>query len=101
MDILEQVIYPAIDDINETLPTDRKIKKSADYSLIGKEVLLDSIQIVSFIVAIEEVVLDVTGNDISLINEEVMSRTESPLTNLTQLANYIAERLENLKQEAD
>ena len=100
MDIMQHIIYPAIDDINETLPADRKIRKSADYCLIGKDVLLDSIQIVSFIVAIEEVILDVTGNDISLINEEVMSRASNPLTSLTHLANYVAECLENLEQEA-
>ncbi len=100
MDIMQDIIYPAIDDINTTLPADRHIKKTPDYRLIGKESLLDSIQIVSFVVAIEEVILEVLGKDITLLDEEAMTKGQNPLTNLSSLADYVADRLNILEMEA-
>lgn len=93
MDVMHEIIYLAVDDINATLPPERRIIKSPDTRLLGKGVLLDSIQLVSFVMSIEEVILDFTGKDLTLLTEEAMAREPSPLTSLNHLTDYVIERL--------
>lgn len=93
MDVMHEIIYLAVDDVNATLPLERKIIKSPDTRLLGKDVLLDSIQLVSFVMSIEEVILDLIGKDITLLTEEAMAREPSPLASLNNLNDYVIERL--------
>ena len=93
MDILEGIIYPVIDEFNPTLPADRQLAKDPDTELFGTDNGLESIQLVSFVVAVEDHILDTMGNDLVLADEKAMSRRNSPFRNLAALAEYIAELL--------
>lgn len=62
-----------------------------DTRLIGLTGILDSIDLVSFIVHIEEVVNDSFALEISLTDERAMSRTTSPFLSLEALSRFILE----------
>jgi hypothetical protein len=93
MNTINDIVFPAIDEINLTLPAHQKLQKSLDTQLIGKGAWLDSIQLMSFVLAAEDIILDLTGQEISLVTEDAMSRPVSPLTSIRHFADYVEERL--------
>lgn len=91
MNIIENVLFPVLDEFNKTLPADKALEKSADTLLMGDGAILDSMQLVSFILTVEETLLDTTGHDFVLADEKAMSRRNSPFRSLSALADYINE----------
>jgi acyl carrier protein len=83
-------IYGAIDEVNETLPADKKLKKTEDAVLVGKSGVLDSLGIVTLITATEQRVADGLGAAITLADESAMSGDDSPFKNVGALADFIA-----------
>jgi hypothetical protein len=57
--------------------------------LIGSAGIFDSIDLVSFIVELEEVINDAFSTDIELANDSVMSSRTSPFINISTLSDYI------------
>lgn len=62
-------------------------------SLLGPGAQLDSVALVTLVVTVESRVKDELGRDLTLADEEAMSRVNSPLRTVGTLADYIAERL--------
>jgi len=93
MNVLTDIIYPVIDEFNQTLPDGRHLNKAPDTVLFGGGNGLESIQLVSFVVALEDHLLDFTGKDIILADEKAMSRRNSPFRDMQALADYIGELL--------
>ena len=81
---------PEIDILTKNV---QKLQKSMDTQLIGKGAWLDSIQLMSFVLSAEDIILDLTGREISLVTEEAMSRPVNPLTSIRHFADYVEERL--------
>jgi acyl carrier protein len=82
-----QVIYDAIDDMNDEL--DVRIPKAEDTVLFGEGSALDSIGLVRLILAIEEGVEDDLNVSITLADEKAMSRERSPFRTVSSLAEYV------------
>jgi len=57
--------------------------------LIGSSGCLDSMDLVSFIVDIEELISDEFSLDIELANDSAMSNRTSPFVNASTLSDYI------------
>jgi acyl carrier protein len=89
MNSLEQVVYPALDVVNGLLPPGEGVKKDPGSVLFGLEGGLDSINLVNFIVVVEERFHAATGRNLSLMNPEVMVMEEFPFSTLGSLAAYI------------
>ena len=88
-DKLTQVIFKAVDEINENLSEDEKLQKSLETILYGKNSLLDSIGLVNLIVATEENIEDEFGRTLTIADEKAMSQKESPFKTIETLRNYI------------
>jgi hypothetical protein len=82
-------IYRAIDWINGELPPDRQLIKVPGTRLLGSESVLDSMYLVSLIIAIEREVEDTFGVALTLANERALSMKESPFRSIQSLADYI------------
>ena len=91
MNILAQIIYPAIDEFNSTLPPQQQLIKSTDTVLFGHGATIDSIQMVSLIIEAEELLQDLVDEDMKLVTEESLARQDSPFKNIANLASYIEE----------
>jgi acyl carrier protein len=82
-------IYRAADWINDELPPGRQLIKAPETPLLGTESVLDSIQLVSLIVAIEREVEDAFGVALTLADERALSMKASPFRSIESLADYI------------
>jgi acyl carrier protein len=83
-------IYRAVDWINGELPPDRQLIKAPETRLLASESVLDSMHLVSLIVAIEREVEDGFGVALTLADERALSMKASPFRSIRSLADYIA-----------
>jgi acetyltransferase-like isoleucine patch superfamily enzyme/acyl carrier protein len=82
-------IYRAIDWINGELPSDRQLTKALETRLVGSQSVVDSMQLVNLIVAIEREVEDTFGVAVTLADERALSMKASPFRSVQSLADYI------------
>ena len=82
-------IYRAVDWINGELPPDRQLIKAPETRLVGPQSVLDSMHLVSLIVAIEREVEDTFSLTLTLADERALSIKESPFRSIQSLADYI------------
>jgi len=82
-------IYRAVDWINGELRPDRQLIKAGETRLLGSQSVLDSMHLVSLIVAIEREVEDIFGVTLTLVDERALSMKESPFRSIRSLADYI------------
>lgn len=61
--------------------------------LIGSSPLFDSIELVSFIVEVEQFLEDELNIEIGLTTENAMSRRTSPFLSIEAMTNYIIEQI--------
>ena len=61
--------------------------------LIGSSPLFDSIELVSFIVEVEQFLEDELNIEIGLTTENAMSRRTSPFLSIEAMTNYIIEHI--------
>jgi acyl carrier protein len=59
-----------------------------DTSLFGSGGALDSIGLVSVVIELEQKLSDLSGNDVSLMNDRAMSRSHNPFRTSRALAEY-------------
>ena len=62
-----------------------------EIKLLGSRSICDSLELVSFLVSMEESVGDEFDMQISLMNERAMSQERSPFRNLDVLIHYLVE----------
>ena len=82
-------IYRAVDWMNGELPPDRQLIKAPETRLLGSQSVLDSMHLVSLIVAIEREVEDTFSLTLTLADERALSMKESPFRSIQSLADYI------------
>ena len=92
-----QIIYSAIDELNQQLP--ERLEKSADTVLFGEGAKLDSLGLVNLIVITEQKAEEALGATITLADEKAMSRENSPFKSIGTLADYISSVLEESSHE--
>lgn len=99
MDVLEDIVYPVVDDMRESIEHPELLEKSPDTRLIGQDAAFDSVALVSFIVAVENRIEDELDVSLTIADEKAMSRKSSPFLTLGTLAGYIKELLEEAGDE--
>jgi acyl carrier protein len=82
-------IYRAVDWINGELPPDRQLIKAPETRLLGSQSVLDSMHLVSLIIAVEQEVEDMFGVAPTLADERALSMNESPFRSIQSLTDYI------------
>ena len=89
-----QAIFSAINEINQQLPTSKRLVPSRETLLTGPSAQLDSLGLVNLIVATEESIEDAFGQTINIADKAAMSEVESPFRSVETLAAYIMKRIE-------
>ncbi len=97
-DRILQTIFNGVDEINMELPKEQLMEKSEDFVLFGQSSKLDSLGLVTFIVAIEQKFQEELGVTITLADERAMSQKRSPFATIGTLADYV---FGLLKENAD
>lgn len=96
---IEKVIYQVIDEVNVNQPNDAKLDKSRDTILFGSGGVLDSLGLVSLVVASEQQLEEELGRTITLTDERAMSERNSPFRTIGTLIDYVAALLEETKND--
>ncbi len=88
-----QLIYDAIDVVNEQIIDGPSIEKAAETPLLGDDSAVDSLTLVNLVVAVEELVNDRLGKTITLVDEETFTDESRPLATVQSLANLVDKKL--------
>ena len=89
------LVYEAIDLVNEQILTGPKIGKTTDTVLLGEDGAIDSLSLVNLVVAVEELVADRLGKSITLVDEETFTDESRPLATVGSLASLVDQKLAN------
>jgi acyl carrier protein len=84
-------IKDAVAEINLSRDPDKQISDDPDAVLYGDGSDLDSMGLVTVVMAAEQHIGDAIGDDIVLASEAAMSRKRSPYRSLGRLAEYAVE----------
>lgn len=91
IDQAQAAVQAAVEEANLSLPGDKQIATDLDAVLYGAGSPLDSIGLVTVVMAAEAHVADITGVDVVLASEAAMSRKRSPYRSLRALADFVLE----------
>jgi len=83
------LILAEVKEINENLQNKIPADLGAATPLFGGKGVLDSIGLVTLVVAVEQSVEDEFGVSLILANEKAISQKSSPFASVDALANYI------------
>lgn len=83
------VVFRAVDEVNQTRPADKAVPKALDTRLAGPQGTLDSLGLVNLIVAVEENIEIEFGVNVDLANQRAASAQTNPLDTIATLADYV------------
>ena len=86
-----ELVYRAVDEINEDLKVETRLVKKPETVLFGRTATIDSMSLVSFIVAVEQQLHDEFSLGVTLANEKAMSMERSPFRTLESMIDYVCE----------
>ena len=86
---VDQILFAAIEEINEQLPPGQAIVADKSTLLFGREGVIDSLTLVNLVVVAEQKVQETLNCAITLADERAMSQKNSPFKSVESLANYI------------
>ena len=95
--LAQSLIYAAVDDTNEMIPEDRRINKSYDTILIGKNSPMDSLALINLLVSLEDKVITRFAISLHLYNE--IAKPSGPFATLGTLIMYVTEKLRQAGHE--
>jgi len=90
---ISKAVYTAVDDLNEQLPKGVQIDKSLDAPLYGTSGKLESLDFVTLIMEVEEKINAEFGTDITIADDNLLSKEKSPFSTLRTLIEYLHELL--------
>jgi hypothetical protein len=88
------IVYEALDVVNELRPEAEQLTKSPDLLLFGEDGCLDSLALTTLVLSIERKVNEATGNDIDLFGPDVIEGDMSSLRTVSTLVGSILKQLE-------
>ena len=93
----KEILKQAIEEINEQLEENEKVKFSPDIHFIGSQACMDSITFVTFISTIEELIEDKLGKTVRLVDEKAFSQKRSPFYSIETMTAYIDQLIKETK----
>ena len=93
---VSKAVFSAVDELNAQLPGGVTVDKALDAPLYGTGGKLESLDFVTLIMEVEEKIKAEFGTDITIADENLLSKEKSPFSSLRTLIEYLEELL---KQE--
>ena len=83
------LIYRTVDLMNQQLPAARRLGRSPGTVIVGDGGALDSLGIVNFVLALEELVADALGRPVPLLDAERLAAEDSPFRTIDSLTTHL------------
>ena len=90
---ISKAVFAAVDNVNEQLPAGVKIDKELDAPLYGASGKLESLDFVTLIMEVEEKINSEFGSDITIADDNLLSKEKSPFSTLGTLIDYLRDLL--------
>jgi acyl carrier protein len=90
---VSKAVFSAVDELNTQLPAGVSVEKSLDAPLYGAGGKLESLDFVTLIMEVEEKINAEFGTDITIADENLLSKAKSPFSTLRSLMEYLEELL--------
>jgi acyl carrier protein len=90
---ISKAVFAAVDGLNEQLPPGTHVEKSLDAPLYGASGKLESLDFVTLIMEVEEKINAEFGTDITIADDNLLSKEKSPFSTLGTLIEYLRELL--------
>jgi acyl carrier protein len=90
---VSKAVFSAVDELNTQLPAGVTVEKSLDAPLYGAGGKLESLDFVTLIMEVEEKINAEFGTDITIADENLLSKQKSPFSTLRTLIEYLEELL--------
>jgi acyl carrier protein len=90
---VSKAVFSAVDELNTQLPAGVRVEKSLDAPLYGAGGKLESLDFVTLIMEVEEKINAEFGADITIADEDLLSKAKSPFSTLRTLIEYLEELL--------
>jgi acyl carrier protein len=90
---ITKAVFAAVDELNEQLPAGVHVEKSLDAPLYGTSGKLESLDFVTLIMEVEEKLNAEFGTDITIADEDLLSKEKSPFSSLGTLIEYLQDLL--------
>jgi acyl carrier protein len=90
---VSKAVFSAVDELNQQLPAGVSVEKSLDAPLYGAGGKLESLDFVTLIMEVEEKINAEFGTDITIADENLLSKEKSPFSTLRTLIEYLEELL--------
>jgi hypothetical protein len=86
------VMYECVDEVNAQLPSKMRLAKARDTVLVGEGGALDSLTLITFLVAVEDAIANRSGVLLGILDLLVLTE-DGPFRTMGSLAGMISERL--------
>jgi acyl carrier protein len=87
---LQNLVFAVLDELNQAEFAEKPVEKSVDTPLFGSTGQLDSLDLVTLVLAIEDRTADELGRRLSLASDRAMSQERSPFRTVGTLVDYMA-----------
>lgn len=94
-----KLIVAQASELNQQMVHKIPVEQGVDAPLYGSQGTLDSVGLVTLIVAVEQAIEDELDATITLADEKAMSQKNSPFQTIGTLANYIVNLLNEENHE--
>jgi hypothetical protein len=85
----KEIIYLAIDELNDAVEDGPLIEKAPLTTLLGYESIVDSLSLVRLLTAVERLVEEKTGKTIVIVDESAFEAEQSPFATVGTLINHV------------
>lgn len=95
--VMNRILLPALETAKATLPgLDRAETFTAETSIYGTERgLLDSLNLVSFVMIVEDEIKRETGRELQISARDVFGAESNPFATLRDFSHFLAKKLES------
>ena len=97
---IRTAVFSAVDELNSQLPAGVTVEKSLDVPLYGAGGKLESLDFVTLIMEVEEKINAEFGTDITIADENLLSKEKSPFSTLRTLIEYLDELVKDQNSAA-
>jgi acyl carrier protein len=91
---MQDLVLQVVAELNPSLPDPVKIESGAQAALYGRTGVLDSMALVSLVVALEQLIEEEFGIAVALADERAVSQSSSPFRSVGSLAAYAELRVQ-------
>lgn len=85
----QEIIYAAIDEVNEEAEAGSVIAKAPLTTLLGSDSSVDSLSLVRLLVTVERLIEEKTGKSIVIVDESAFEAEHSPFATVQSLMLHV------------